>query len=147
MAGVESPLPAGRGGVTITAAKPAGHRSSLDLPALVTVIGNCRCRTGRAGTAVQGVRGSRRDPGSTSNHPGLGHWEKGASPVGNLQVPPPFDDAAGFLYYPGGFHVFCLYFECYAAVSPTTHSADGSSDSLVSYASSSEGATRPFWAT
>ena len=31
-------------------AKPAGHRSSLDLPALVITPGNCRCRSGRAVT-------------------------------------------------------------------------------------------------
>ena len=30
--------------------KPAGHRSSVNLPALVIVLGNCRCRSGRGRT-------------------------------------------------------------------------------------------------
>ena len=33
--------------------KPAGHRSSVDLPALVITIGNCRGRNGRARTVLQ----------------------------------------------------------------------------------------------
>jgi len=33
-------------------AKPAGHQSSSDLPALVITSGNFRCRSGRAGTVI-----------------------------------------------------------------------------------------------
>ena len=54
--------------------KPAGHRSSSDLPALVITLGNCRCRSGRARTVRsrgRHVRTGRRTLTELPTH----HWQ------------------------------------------------------------------------